>query len=84
MPIETTKDQWQVIRLPFKEFLFVSGGQLSTLEPEVGEHDIGKMGFVLSQRYQGPFELEVDYVDLIKEAVIRNQEKTRRFNLLPD
>jgi len=81
---DTKKDEWELIRLPFREFLFVLRGQLSDKVPSVQDTEIGSIGFVQSQRYQGPFELEIDFVDAIVENAIMKKEKTKRFNLLPD
>eukprot|EP01133_Synstelium_polycarpum_P013892 gene13892-16388_t len=61
----TTPDRWEVIEVPFTDFFRVTKGQVAMDFREFSMDDIDRIGFIMSERKDGPFELKVDYIKLI-------------------
>jgi monofunctional biosynthetic peptidoglycan transglycosylase len=59
---ETTKDEWQEIALPFRDFVATSFGQVMRDAPKLDTARIRSFGFTISDKQAGPFKLEVDWI----------------------
>lgn len=59
---DTRKDRWIEIRAPLEEFVATSYGRVLHNFPEVDPSRITSMGFLLGDKRQGPFSLEIDWI----------------------
>jgi hypothetical protein len=57
-PIETQKDTWQNIQISLKDFVYTSFGRIIGTVAPVKAEDIRSVGFTLSDKKPGPFQLE--------------------------
>ncbi len=65
---ETKAGEWTEVRLPFKRFIPTSMGQ--SVEGQVDELEpakIATIGFMIYDKQDGPFQLEVDWVKTYQE-----------------
>jgi NADH dehydrogenase [ubiquinone] 1 alpha subcomplex assembly factor 1 len=61
---KTEKDQWQIIKLPFNDFkLKYYGREVSDFNPP-DTKEIKQLSILISDRQQGPFKLEIEWVKL--------------------
>ncbi len=56
---QTTKGEWKTIRLPLDDFRLYSFGRLVSSAPEITPTNIESIGFSLSDKNPGAFQLEV-------------------------
>ncbi len=66
-PFSTEKNAWTVIRLPFKDFIPSFRGRVVT---DAGKLDSGKIksfGLLISDKQEGPFRLEIDWIKAYKK-----------------
>jgi hypothetical protein len=61
-PIETQKDTWQNIQISLKDFVYTSFGRIIGTVAPVKAEDIRSVGFTLSDKKPGPFQLEVSEI----------------------
>jgi len=59
---ETKKNEWQEIALPFREFVATSFGQVMRDAPKLDTAKIRSLGFTISDKQAGPFQLQVDWI----------------------
>lgn len=60
----TEKDIWQVVKLPFSEFkLKYYGREVSNFEPP-DKSNIKQISILISDKQQGPFKLEIEWIGL--------------------
>ena len=59
---QTNNDEWQEILLPFKEFLPTYRGRIITNFPELDPKEIKHLGFMISDKQVGDFQLEIDWI----------------------
>jgi len=58
----TKKGEWQEHRLPLKEFLPTFRGRTLTGEPPLDATKVTSVGFLISDKQEGPFQLEVGWI----------------------
>jgi hypothetical protein len=58
----TKKGQWEEHRLPFKQFIPTYRGRVLTGEPPLDPAKITSLGFLISDKQDGPFQLEVAWI----------------------
>ena len=59
---QTNNDEWQEILLPFNEFLPTYRGRIITNFPELDAKEIKHLGFMISDKQVGDFQLEIDWI----------------------
>jgi hypothetical protein len=61
---QTEKHSWQIVKLPFKNFnLKYYGKEISNFEPP-DKSSIKQMSILISDKQQGPFKLEIEWIGL--------------------
>jgi len=65
-PIETQKDTWQNVQISLKDFVYTSFGRVIGTVAPVKAKDIQSVGFTLSDKKPGPFQLEVKEIRALK------------------
>jgi len=61
---QTEKDSWQIVKLPFKDFkLKYYGKEVSNFEPPE-KSNIKQMSILISDKQQGPFKIEIEWIGL--------------------
>jgi len=60
---DTEAGVWQTLRVPFDDFLPHWRGLRLYLLPSVSPEKVGGIGFTIADKQEGPFELEIDWVD---------------------
>ncbi len=58
----TRKDGWQEIRLPLKDFIPTFRGRVLAGEPPLSANKLASLGFLISDKQDGPFRLEVAWI----------------------
>ena len=61
-PCVTKKDQWMTIRAPFKEFAARFRGMPKPEAPAVKTSAITSFGFLIADKQEGPFSLEIEWI----------------------
>jgi hypothetical protein len=64
----TTKGEWEEHRLPFKQFVATFRGRVLSSEPPLDAARITSVGFLISDKQDGPFELEVAWIKVAVAA----------------
>ena len=59
---ETEPDRWSEVHLSFDDFVPTFRGRRPPDAPPLDPGHIGQLGFLIADRREGPFELEVDWV----------------------
>jgi len=61
---QTEKDSWQIVKLPFKDFnLKYYGKEVINFEPP-DKSNIKQMSILISDKQQGPFIIEIEWIGL--------------------
>lgn len=63
---DTQPDAWIAIRAPFVEFMPVYRGRRLTNVPALYPAEIQQIGFLIADKQQGPFRLEIDWIRAYK------------------
>nr|XP_060616678.1 complex I intermediate-associated protein 30, mitochondrial [Anolis sagrei ordinatus]XP_060616685.1 complex I intermediate-associated protein 30, mitochondrial [Anolis sagrei ordinatus]XP_060616692.1 complex I intermediate-associated protein 30, mitochondrial [Anolis sagrei ordinatus] len=58
---------WEEIKIPFSKFFFSSRGRIQDHQHELLLDKISTLGFTVGDKVDGPFQLEIDYIGLIKD-----------------
>ena len=58
----TTKGEWQEVRLPLKDFAPSFRGQVLNGEPPISARKLTSIGFLISDKQAGRFELEIAWI----------------------
>jgi monofunctional biosynthetic peptidoglycan transglycosylase len=58
----TKKGEWEEHRLPFKQFIPTYRGRVLTGEPPLDPAHVTSLGFLISDKQDGPFQLEVAWI----------------------
>lgn len=58
----TKKGEWEEHRLPFKQFIPTYRGRVLTGEPPLDPAKVTSVGFLISDKQDGPFQLEVAWI----------------------
>ena len=62
----TKKGEWMTIRAPFKEYIPVFRGQVQKNAPPPDPAEIKSFGFIIADKQEGPFRLEVATIKAYK------------------
>ena len=61
---QTENDNWQIVKLPFKDFkLKYYGREVSNSEPP-DKSNIKQISILISDKQQGPFRIEIEWIGL--------------------
>jgi len=58
----TKAGQWEEHRLPFKQFVATFRGRVLSSEPPLDAAKVTSVGFLISDKQEGPFQLEVAWI----------------------
>jgi monofunctional biosynthetic peptidoglycan transglycosylase len=58
----TEKEKWQLIELPFSRFVPTYHGFTPPDAPKLDTKEIKRFGFLIADKQQGPFRLEIDWI----------------------
>jgi hypothetical protein len=58
----TVKGQWEEHRLPLKQFVPSLRGRVLSGEPALDPAKVTSVGFLISDRQEGPFQLDVAWI----------------------
>ncbi|MEI6127242.1 MAG: CIA30 family protein [Pseudomonadota bacterium] len=58
----TKKDQWLTVQAPFKDFIARFRGTTQPDAPPVKKAEIKSFGFLIGDKQEGPFSLEVEWI----------------------
>jgi monofunctional biosynthetic peptidoglycan transglycosylase len=58
----TNKGEWEEHRLPFKQFVATFRGRVLSNEPPLDAAKVTSVGFLISDKQEGPFQLEVAWI----------------------
>lgn len=64
LTFETKKDEWVVIKLPFKSFYYKYFGREINNSPVIPLDKIKEVSFIISDKQEGIFSAEIDYLRL--------------------
>ena len=64
----TKKGEWEEHRLPFKQFVATFRGRVLSSEPPLDAARITSVGFLISDKQDGPFQLEVAWIKVALAA----------------
>ena len=59
---DTKKDQWVEVRVPLEKFVATSFGRVVRNAPPVNPQRVNSIGFLLGDKKEGPFRLDVDWI----------------------
>ena len=59
---ETLKDTWEIVRIPFREFVPTFRGRLLNNAPPLDNRSIKTFGFLIADKQEGPFTLEIQSI----------------------
>jgi hypothetical protein len=65
---QTHPDSWLTIRMPFDQFVPVFRGVVVPDAPPLDGASIAQMGFMISNKQAGPFQLEVDWIKAYRNS----------------
>jgi monofunctional biosynthetic peptidoglycan transglycosylase len=61
----TTKGKWQEVRLPLEDFVPTFRGRVLAGEPPLSASELTSIGFLISDKQDGPFRLEIGWIKAI-------------------
>jgi len=61
---QTESDSWLIIELPLKDFIPTWRGRILPNQPQIEATKIQQIGFLISDKQEGSFELLVDWIKL--------------------
>lgn len=64
----TKRGAWTEVRLPFKDFVPTFRGRELTEMPPLQPAQVSSLGFLISDRQDGPFQLEVAWIKVSPDA----------------
>lgn len=62
----TERGAWQEVRLPFADFIPTYRGRVLTGTPPLTPGRVGSVGFLISDKQAGEFQLEVEWIKAVK------------------
>jgi monofunctional biosynthetic peptidoglycan transglycosylase len=65
---DTQPDVWITLQVPFAAFVPVYRGRTLTGVPALNPAEIQQFGFLIADKQQGPFRLEIDWIGTYKET----------------
>ena len=63
---QTQQNSWQIIKVPFSDFVPVFRGRVLEGVPPVKPERINQIGFLISDKQAGPFKLEIEWIQAYK------------------
>jgi len=60
--LNTEKDAWKTIRVPFSSLNPMFRGQMVADAPKFNPRDVKSIGIVISEKQEGSFQLEIEYI----------------------
>jgi hypothetical protein len=63
---ETNAEEWQIIRLPFVDFVPVFRGRIMDNAGPLSPEKIQQLGFLIADKQEGRFRLEIDWIKSYK------------------
>ena len=60
--ITPSKDEWQEIKIPFKDFVATFRGYLLNDKPALESANIAQIGILIADKQSGDFEIAVDWI----------------------
>jgi len=63
---ETNANEWQIIRLPFDDFVPVFRGRILDNVGPLSPEKIQQLGFLIADKQEGSFRLEIDWIKAYK------------------
>jgi uncharacterized surface protein with fasciclin (FAS1) repeats len=79
-PVETKKDTWQNVQISLKDFVYTSFGRIIGGVGPLKAKDIQSLGFTLSDKKSGPFQLEVSEIRAEKATDTNETSVARQSN----
>ena len=64
---QTEKEKWQLIKVPFSKFTPTYHGVVLSDAPKLDTKAIRRFGFLIADKQQGPFQLEVDWIKAYRD-----------------
>lgn len=64
----TSKGEWQLIELPLDRFIPTYHGRALKNQPKLSSKNIASLGFLISDKQEGPFQLKIDYIQAGNES----------------
>lgn len=64
-PLQTTKDRWTVVRIPFAQFVPTSFGRKLS-GPKLDPARVRSVGLMMYDKQRGPFRIDVDFIRAYK------------------
>ena len=64
----TKKGEWEEHRLPLKQFVATFRGRVLSSEPPLDAGKVTSVGFLISDKQVGPFQLEIDWIKVALPA----------------
>jgi uncharacterized surface protein with fasciclin (FAS1) repeats len=80
VPLKTQKDTWQDIHINLDDFVYTSFGRVIATAAPLKAKDIRSMGFTLSDKKPGPFQLEISEIRAEKETGSNEAAAVRESN----
>jgi hypothetical protein len=66
MTFETEKDLWKEVELSFSDFVATFRGRVLPEEPPIDASKISAFGFLIADKQEGLFRLEIDWIQVIR------------------
>ena len=63
----TEKEKWQLIKIPFSSFSPTYHGFAPPDAPKLNTKEIRRFGFLIADKQQGPFRLEIDWIKAYRD-----------------
>ena len=60
--LNAEKDSWKTVRIPFNALVPMFRGQMVADAPKFNPRDVKSIGIVISEKQEGPFQLEIEYI----------------------
>jgi uncharacterized surface protein with fasciclin (FAS1) repeats len=80
VPLNTQKDTWQDIHINLNDFVYTSFGRVIATAAPLKAKDIQSMGFTLSDKKPGPFQLEISEIRAEKTTETNKTAVARESN----
>lgn len=64
---------WEEIKIPFSKFFISSRGRVQDNQHPVWLDKIRTLGFTIGDKVDGPFQLEIDFIGLLKDRAHREE-----------
>lgn len=73
-PFATQKDQWMTVTVPFKYFVARFRGTPVPNAPPVKSSVINSFGFIIADKQEGPFTLEIEWIKSFGAAGVKPEK----------